>query len=326
MRAVVLNGYGGTEVMAVQELPDLVAGPEEVVVDVVSTAVNRADLLQRIGRYPQPGPKPAHEIPGLEFAGRVGAVGERVTAWKVGDAVMGILAGGGYASQVVVHERQAIAVPTGIDLADAGAIPEVWLTAWDALVLQGGLGPGGVALVHGGASGVGTAAIQIARWAGASVVVTCSAGKIDRCLGLGASAAVDYRGGDVLAAVREVSGGRGVDTVLDVVGGENLELNLDALAQGGRIVQVGTMGQASAPLSLGKLMMKRAAIIGTVLRARPLEEKAVLARRFSKELLPSFADGRFRPVIDRRYPLAEVGAAHDYVATNASVGKVVLEV
>ncbi len=326
MRAVVLNGYGGPEVMAVQELPDLQAGPEEVVVDIAATAVNRADLLQRIGRYPQPGPKPEHEIPGLEFAGRVGSVGPRVTAWKVGDAVMGILAGGGYASQVTIHERQAIAVPVGVDVADAAAIPEVWLTAWDALVLQGGLGPGGVALVHGGASGVGTAAIQIARWAGARVVVTCSAGKIDRCLALGADAAVDYRGGDVLAAVREVSGGRGVDAVLDVVGGENLDLNLDALALKGRIVQVGTMGEASAPLALGKLMMKRASLIGTVLRARPLEEKAALAQRFAKELLPAFADGRFRPVIDRRFPLAEIGAAHDYVATNANVGKVVIDI
>ena len=325
MRAVVLNGYGGPEVMEVRDLPDPVPGPEEVVVDVAATALNRADLLQRIGRYPQPGPKPEHEIPGLEFAGRVGAIGPRVTAWKVGDPVMGILAGGGYASKVAVHERQAIPVPAGMDPAEAAAIPEVWLTAWDALVLQGGLGPGGVALVHGGASGVGTAAIQIARWAGARVVVTCSAGKIDRCLELGADAAVDYRGGDPLAAVRAVSAGRGADVVLDVVGGENLDLNLDALALRGRVVQVGTMGEGSAPLSLGKLMMKRASLIGTVLRSRPLEEKAALAQRFARELVPAFADGRFRPVIDRRFPLAEIGAAHEYLATNANIGKVVID-
>ena len=326
MRAVVLNGYGGTEVMQLLELADLHAGPEQILVEVAATAINRADLMQRMGRYPQPGPKPEHEIPGLEFAGRVGSVGTSVSAWKVGDPVMGILSGGGYASQVVLHERQAIAVPAGIDVADAAAIPEVWLTAWDALVLQAGLGPGGVALVHGGASGVGTAAIQIARWVGARVVVTCSAGKIDRCLALGADAAVDYRGGDVLAAVREVSGGRGADAVLDVGGGENLDLNLDALALRGAIVQVGTMGELSAPLAFGKLMMKRASLIGTVLRARPLEEKAALAQRFSKELLPAFADGRLRPVIDRRFALVEIGAAHDYVAANANVGKVVIDI
>lgn len=325
MRAVVLDGYGGPEVMQIREVPDLVAEAEEVVVEVVATALNRADLLQRIGRYPQPGPKPLHEIPGLEFAGRVRSLGPRASAWKVGDAVMGILAGGGYASQVAVHERQAMPVPIGMDPADAAAIPEVWLTAWDALVVQGALGPGGVALVHGGASGVGTAAIQIARWAGAQVVVTASAGKLDRCLALGAAAAVDYRGGDVVAAVRQVSGGRGADVVLDVVGGENLDTNLDALALRGRIVQVGTMGETSAPLSLGKLMMKRASLIGTVLRSRPLEEKIALAQRFTREVLPAFVDGRLQPVIDCRYPLAEIGAAHEYLATNASVGKVVID-
>lgn len=326
MRAVVLDGHGGPEVMQLRELPDLVAGPEEVVVDVAATALNRADLLQRTGQYPQPGPKPEHEIPGLEFAGVVSAVGSRVTAWKVGDAVMGIVVGGGYASQVAIHERQAIPVPAGLTPADAAAIPEVWLTAWDALVLQGGLAPGGAALIHGGASGVGTAGIQIARWVGARAIVTCSAGKVDRCVELGAARAVDYRGGDVRAAVKEATAGRGVDVVLDVIGGENLDLNLDALALRGRIVQVGTMGAGTAPLALGKLMMKRASLIGTTLRGRPLEEKAVLAQRFTRELVPAFAEGRLRPVIDRRFPLEQIAAAHEYLATNASVGKVLIDV
>ena len=326
MRAVVLDGYGGPEVLRLQELDDLVPGPEELLVEVVATALNRADLLQRSGRYPQPGPKPLHEIPGLEFAGRVAAVGGRVSAWKVGDAVMGILAGGGYASQVVIHERQAIPVPSGMAVADAAAIPEVWLTAWDALVLQGGLAPGGVALIHGGGSGVGTAGIQLARWAGAQAVVTCSAGKLARCLELGAAQAVDYRAGDPIAAVREVSGGRGADVILDVIGGENLDLNLDALALKGRIVQVGTMGEGSAPIALGKLMMKRAALIGTVLRARPLEEKAALAQRFTREVLPAFVEGRLRPVIDRRFPLADIAAAQEYLASDVTVGKVLIDV
>ena len=182
MLAVVLNGYGGPEVLTVQQLPDLVPGAEELLVEVAATALNRADLMQRSGRYPQPGPRPQHEIPGLEFAGRVTAIGNRVSAFSPGDEVMGILSGGGYASQVTIHERQAIPVPNGIALADAAAIPEVWLTAWDALVLQGDLAPGGTALIHGGGSGVGTAGIQLANWIGAKAVVTCSAGKVARCL------------------------------------------------------------------------------------------------------------------------------------------------
>ena len=325
MRAVVLNSYGGPEVLAVQQLPDLVPGPEELLVEVAATALNRADLMQRSGRYPQPGPKPQHEIPGLEFAGRVTAIGGRVTAYQVGDEVMGILSGGGYASQVTIHERQAIPVPSGIAVADAAAIPEVWLTAWDALVLQGGLAPGGTALIHGGGSGVGTAGIQLANWIGAKAVVTCSAGKVARCLELGAAAAVDYRSGDPLAAVRQVSGARGADVVLDVIGGENLDLNLDALALKGAIVQVGTMGEGTAPIALGKLMMKRARLIGTVLRARPLEEKAALAQRFTRELVPAFAAGRLHPVIDRRYPLEEIAAAHHYLGSDASFGKVLID-
>lgn len=326
MKAVVLHSYGGPEVLVVREVPDPVAGPEEVVVDVAATALNRGDLAQRVGKYPQPGPKPAFEIPGLEFAGRVRSTGERVTRWKAGDAVMGIVAGGGYGQQLVIHERQAIPVPAGMDPADAAAIPEVWLTAWDALVLQGALRPGDTALVHAGASGVGTAAIQLVTAAGAHIVVTCSAAKVDRCLELGADRAVDYRGGDVAGAVAGVSGGRGADVVLDVIGGENLNANLDALALRGRLVQVGTMGEAAASLPLFKLMSKRASIIGTVLRSRPLEEKVVLAQRFAREVVPLFESGRFRPVIDSRFALSEIGAAHEYLESNASVGKVLINV
>lgn len=326
MRAVVLRSHGGPEVLRVEEVADPVGGPEDVVVDVVATALNRGDLLQREGKYPQPGPAPEVEIPGLEFAGVVSAVGGRVTRWSVGDAVMGIVVGGGYAERVVVHERQAIRVPTGIGVADAAAIPEVWLTAWDALVLQGGLAPGGTALVHAGASGVGTAAIQIARATGARVVVTCSAGKVDRCLALGATAAVDHRSGDFVATVAEVTGGAGADVVLDVVGGEYLARNIDALAVGGRLVQVGVMGEPTATLPLARLLPKRAHIIGTVLRPRPLEEKAALAQRFGRELVPRFEDGTFVPVIDRRFPLDAIADAHRYLETNASVGKVLVDV
>jgi putative PIG3 family NAD(P)H quinone oxidoreductase len=266
------------------------------------------------------------EIPGLEFAGTVASAGERVTLWKPGDAVMGIVGGGGYGEQLALHERQAIPVPAGLAVADAAAIPEVWITAWDALVLQGGLGPGATALVHAGGSGVGTAGIQLAKAYGAKVVVTCSASKVDRCLALGADVAVDYRNGDFVAASLDVSGGRGADVVLDVIGGEYLERNLDALAPRGRIVQVGLMGEAVARFPLGKLLPKRASITGTVLRSRPLEEKIELARRFTAELVPWFASGVFRPVIDRRFPLDRIAEAHEYLASNASFGKVVIDI
>ncbi|MBM3685070.1 MAG: NAD(P)H-quinone oxidoreductase [Actinobacteria bacterium] len=326
MRAVVLRSHGGPEVLRLEDVPDPVGGPEDLVVDVVATALNRGDLLQREGRYPQPGPRPEHEIPGLEFAGIVRSVGSRVSRWAIGDAVMGIVVGGGYAERVVVHERQAIAVPAGVTVADAAAIPEVWLTAWDALILQGGLAPGGTALVHAGASGVGTAAIQLARATGAQVVVTCSAGKVARCLELGATAAVDHGSGDFVATVAEVTGGVGADVVLDVVGGEYLARNIDALAVGGRLVQVGVMGEPTATLPLARLLPKRAHLIGTVLRPRPLEEKAVLAQRFGREVVPRFVVGTFVPVIDRRFPLEAIADAHRYLETNASVGKVLVDI
>jgi NADPH2:quinone reductase len=218
MRAVVLHSYGGPEVLTVEDVPDPTAGPEEVVVDIMSTALNRADLLQRRGHYP--GPPAAHEIPGLEYAGRVAAVGERATLWRVGDEVMGIVGGGAYAERLAVHERQVLAVPASVGVADAAAIPEVFITAWDALVLQGGLSSGRVALVHAGASGVGTAAIQIAKAISARVFVTCSTKKVDACLALGADAAIDYTSTDFVEVARQLTDGRGVDVVLDVVGGD----------------------------------------------------------------------------------------------------------
>ena len=318
MRAIVLESHGGPEVLALREIPDPEPGPDEVLVEVVSTAVNRADILQRMGLYP--GPPSAHEIPGLELAGRVRAAGSRVTRWRQGDAVMGIVAGGGYAELATVHERQLLPVPDAIALGDAGAVPEVFLTAWDALVVQGGLTPGRLALVHAGASGVGTAAVQVARAIGARVVVTASAGKLDVCRALGAELAVDYRSQDFAEQLD------GVDVVLDVVGGEYLERNVRVLATGGRIVQVGVMAGGSATFPLGAMLPKRATLIGTVLRGRPIEEKITLTQRFEREFLPFLADGRCRPVIDARYPLAEVAEAHRRIEANDTVGKLVLEV
>ncbi|MFN8039082.1 MAG: NAD(P)H-quinone oxidoreductase [Acidimicrobiales bacterium] len=324
MRAVVLSTYGGPEVLELLEVPDPVPGPEEVVVAVAATALNRADLLQRRGFYP--GPAMEHEVPGMELAGVVVERGERATAWEVGDHVMGIVGGGAYAERIAVHERQLLPVPASVPLADAAAIPEVWITAFDALVVQGGLTSGRTALVHAGASGVGTASIQIAKAMGAAIVVTASAGKLDACRQLGADLAVDYASEDFVAAARELTGGAGVDVVLDVIGGDYVDRNVDAVRVGGRIVQVGVMGGGVTPVNIGKLLPKRASLIGTVLRARPIEEKIAITQRFGAEVLPLFDRGEVRPVIDSRFALADIAAAHERMEANANVGKIVVDV
>ena len=320
-----LAEHGGPEVLVIRDVPDPVPGPEEVLVRVHATALNRADLLQRMGMYPNPFPSEA-EIPGLEFAGTVESCGPRVTMWRPGDKVMGIVSGGAYAEKLVLPERQAMAVPAGMDLADAAAIPEVFITAWDALVLQGGLTSGRWAMVHAGASGVGTAAIQICRAIGARVIVTCSAGKVQACSDLGADVAVDYGSRDFVEAAREATGGAGVDVVLDVVGGDYVERNVAALAVKGRIIQVGVMAGKPVPFNVGALLGKRATITGTVLRARPLEEKIAVSRRFAAEMLPLFGNGSLRPVVDSTYPLESIGDAHVHMASNANVGKIVITV
>lgn len=324
MRAVVIESFGEPDVLVVREVPDPEPGPDEVLVEVVSSALNRADLLQRRGLYP--GPPAEFDIPGMEFAGRVVGAGPRVTGRAVGDPVMGIVAGSAHAELLVVHERQTAPVPDALALDAAGAVPEVFITAFDALVVQGGLTSGRVALVHAGASGVGTAAIQIARAVGAEVIVTTSAGKVEACRDLGAAVVVDYGSADFAEVALEHTGGRGVDVVLDVVGGDYLDRNVRALRVGGRIVQVGVMGGGQTSFNLGMLLPKRATVVGTVLRGRPIEEKIAVTQRFAQELVPLFADGRLVPVIDSRFPLDEVGDAHRRMESNANVGKIVLEV
>jgi NADPH2:quinone reductase len=324
MRAVVLDEKGGPEVLRIREVPDPTPGPEEVLVEVISTAVNRADLLQRMGLYP--GPPMAHEIPGLEFAGRVVQTGERVTENGVGDLVMGINNGGCYAELIAVHERQAMPVPEALPIEDAGAFPEVFITAWDALVRQGGLTSGRWALVHAGASGVGTAAIQIAGAIGARIAVTASATKHDVCRALGADLVIDYQSEDFVEAMRQATGGQGADVILDVVGGDYLPRNVAALALSGTLVQVGVMAGQPVPFDVGSLMMKRATVIGTTLRARPLEEKVAITREFAQQILPHVATGRVKPVIDSRYRLDDIAAAHTRMGANANAGKLVVAV
>ncbi len=322
MRAIVLQSYGGPEVLGFADVPEPVPGPEEVLVELRATAVNRADILQRMGLYP--GPPMEHEIPGLEFAGTVVSVGERVRDRSIGDQVMGIVGGGAYAERLAVHERQTMRVPNGVGLLDAAAIPEVAITAYDALVLQGGLGAGGWALVHAGASGVGSVGIQIARAVGARVVATCSAGKVEACRELGADVVVDHTTGDFVEAVRDATGGGGVDVVLDVVAGDYVARNLQACRVGGTIVQVGIIRGGTAEVPVGNLLTKRIRWVGTVLRSRPLEEKIAVTRRCEHDLVPLYESGALRPVIDRVYPMDEVANAHEHVGANANVGKVLL--
>jgi len=325
MRAVVLRSHGGPEVLEIQDVEAPVPGNDDISVDVVATALNRADLLQRMGLYPNPFPDDI-EIPGLEFSGTVRSVGAHVRRWKVGDPVMGIVSGGGYAQQLVLSERQAMRIPTGISVADAAAIPEVFITAWDALVVQGVLTSGRWALVHAGGSGVGTAAIQICKAIGARIVVTCSAGKVAACRALGADVVVDYGSQDFVAEVASATAGVGVDVVLDVIGGDYLERNIAALATKGRIIQVGVMAGKPVLFNVGALLGKRASIIGTVLRARPVEEKISISQRFASEVLPLFDAGVLRTVIDRRYQLDDIAAAHEYMASNGNTGKIVIDI
>ncbi|MEO7397454.1 MAG: NAD(P)H-quinone oxidoreductase, partial [Ilumatobacteraceae bacterium] len=243
-----------------------------------------------------------------------------------GDAVMAIESGGGYAERIAVHERQLMSVPNSVGVADAAAIPEVFLTAWDALVVQGGLTSGRWALVHAGASGVGTAAIQIAKAIGARIAVTCSAGKVEACRTLGADLVVDYGSDDFVAAVQTATAGIGADVILDVIGGEYVDRNLQAVANQGRIVQVGLMGGGRTSVNVGLLLVKRAQLIGTALRSRPLEQKVALVQRFTREILPLFETSALRPIIDSRFPLDRIADAHRYMASNANTGKILIDI
>jgi putative PIG3 family NAD(P)H quinone oxidoreductase len=323
MRAIVLREHGGPEVLQIEEVPDPVGGPDDIVVNVAHTSLNRADTLQRMGMYPDPRNRDV-EIPGLEYAGTVASVGSEVTNWQVGDRVMGIEAGGCYAEQVVTHSRQALPVPANVELSDAAAIAEVFLTAWDALVVQGGLTSGRWGLIHAGASGVGTAGIQIAKAIGARIAVTCSAGKADACRELGADLVFERSPADWLGEL-QAAVPAGVDTILDVVGGEEADRNMRAVSVDGTIVQVGLMGGGSAPINMGLLLTKRISWVGTTLRSRPVERKIELMQRFIAEVLPLFDSGALRPVIDSRYAFERMPEAHTYMQSNANVGKILID-
>jgi NADPH:quinone reductase len=323
-RAVRITGKGDVDVLALGQLLVRDAGPHEIRVRVAAAGLNRADLLQRRGFYPAP-PGAPPDVPGLEYAGTVEQVGDGVREFAQGDAVMGIVSGGGMATHVVVPAREAIRVPQGMPLTEAAAIPEVFLTAYDALFGQGRLAAGQLAMVHAVGSGVGTAALQLGRWAGAQVAGTSrSQDKLDRCRELGLEIGLRVEQAEFAGALSQAAGGRGCDVILDTVGAAYLSENLKALASCGRLVVVGLLGGAGAELPLGLLLAKRASLIGTVLRSRPPEEKAKLSQDFARDILPQFSSGKLKPVLDVVMPMSEVRAAHQRMDANTNFGKIVL--
>ncbi len=325
MRAIVTHGTGGPEVLAPGEIERPEPGPDEVLVRVAATAVNRADVAQRQGNYPAPPGE--SEILGLEVAGRIEALGEGVSRWRVGDRVMTLVGGGGYAEYAVAPASTLLAVPERIDLVTAAAIPEVFITAYLNIFREATLRQNETLLVHGGASGVGTAAIQLARrLRDARVLVTVGSDtKADACRALGAETIL-YRSETFADRVRALTDKRGADVVLDHIGGGYLAENLRCLAAYGRLVIIGLLGGAKAELNIGQLMVKRQRIVGSVLRARPVAEKAEICRAFRAEVMPLLEDGRLEPVIHARLPLAEAGEAHRLMGANANTGKLVLVV
>ncbi|MER5213983.1 NAD(P)H-quinone oxidoreductase [Streptomyces sp. NPDC002838] len=323
MHAITIPEPGGPEALVWDEVPDPVAGEGEVLVEVVASAVNRADLLQRQGFYdPPPGSSPH---PGLECSGRIAALGTGVSGWAVGDEVCALLVGGGYAEKVVVPAGQLLPLPKGLDLVQAAALPEVVCTVWSNVFMIAHLRPGETLLVHGGSSGIGTMAIQLAKAVGAKVAVTAGTKeKLDRCAELGADVLINYREQDFVAEVKEATGGAGADVILDIMGAKYLDSNVRALAVNGRLAIIGMQGGVKGELNIGALLAKRAAISATTLRARPLEEKAAIVAAVREHVWPLVDGGHVRPVVDRELPMSDAATAHQVVEESGHIGKVLL--
>ncbi|MGC9542047.1 NAD(P)H-quinone oxidoreductase [Streptomyces sp. UG1] len=323
MHAITIPEPGGPEALAWVEVPDPVAGEGEVLVDVTAGAVNRADILQRQGFYnPPPGTSP---YPGLECSGRIAEVGPGVSGWAVGDEVCALLAGGGYAEKVAVPAGQLLPVPKGLSLTRAAALPEVVCTVWSNVFMVAHLRPGETLLVHGGSSGIGTMAIQLAKAVGAKVAVTAgSKEKLDRCAELGADILINYREQDFVAEVREATDGAGADVILDNMGAKYLDRNVQALAVNGRLAIIGMQGGVKGELNIGALLAKRGAISATSLRARPLAEKAAIVAAVREHVWPLLDAGHVRPVVDRELPMNEASEAHRVLEESGHVGKVLL--
>lgn len=325
MKAIVVKPGAKAPRLVWEEVGEVGTGHGEVLVDVRATAVNRADLMQAQGQYPPP--PGVTEILGLEISGVVAAAAEDVVGWAAGDKVMALLPGGGYAERAAVPSGLLMRLPPDWPFARGAAVPEAWLTAFLNLFIEGQLADGGAVLIHAGASGVGTAAVQMARAAGAAVYATAgSAEKLEACRRFGAVLAVDYQQQDFAVEIKAHTGGRGVDVVLDPVGAAYLSRNLEVLAAGGRLVCIGLMGGRRAEIDLGRVLGRSLRLIGSRLRQRPVSEKTRIIRQFEERFGALLADGRLAPVVDRVFPIAEAEAAHAYVRENRNIGKVILEI
>jgi putative PIG3 family NAD(P)H quinone oxidoreductase len=323
VKAITIPQPGDADALVLGEVPDPQPAAGEVRIRVAAAGVNRADVMQRMGHYPPPPGAP--EYPGLEVSGTVDAVGEGVDGWAVGDEACALLSGGGYAELVCVPAGQVLPVPEGVSLEDAAALPEVVSTVWSNVFMTANLLPGQTLLVHGGSSGIGTMAIQLAREVGAHVAVTAgSAEKLEACRALGAEVLVNYREEDFVERVRAATGGAGADVVLDNMGAKYLARNVAVLAPNGRLVVIGLQGGRTAELDLGTLLAKRAAVIATSLRARPAGEKATIVAAVREHVWPLVAAGRVRPVVHARYPLADAAAAHRALEESGHIGKILL--
>ncbi|MFF9394913.1 NAD(P)H-quinone oxidoreductase [Streptomyces griseoluteus] len=323
MHAITISEPGGPENLTWTEVPDPVPGEGEVLVEVVASAVNRADIMQRQGYYdPPPG---ASAYPGLECSGRIAALGPGVSGWSVGDAVCALLAGGGYAQKVVVPAGQLLPVPEGIDLKQAAALPEVACTVWSNVFMLAHLRPGELLLVHGGSSGIGTMAIQLAKAIGARVAVTAGTKeKLDFCAELGADILINYRDQDFVAEIEGATDGKGADVILDNMGAKYLGRNVETLAVNGRLMIIGMQGGTKGELNIGLLLGKRGAVSATSLRARPLSEKAAIVAAVREHVWPLIASGVVRPVVDREVPMTDAAEGHRVVEDSGHIGKVLL--
>lgn len=325
MTAIAISAPGGPEVLKPEERDVPKPGESQILVKVAAAGVNRPDVMQRKGQYPPPPGAP--DIPGLEIAGEVAAVGGKVKRWKAGDKVTALVAGGGYAEYCLADETVALPVPKGFSMVEAAALPETFMTVWHNVFQRGGLKPGETILIHGGSSGIGTTAIMLAKAFGAKVIVTAgSPQKCEACKKLGADFAIDYKTQDFVAATKEATGGRGADLILDMVGGDYVERNHDAAAVEGRIVQIATQQGFKVAINLLKIMQKRLTHTGSTLRPRPVADKAMIARDLEEKAWPLLAAGKIKPVIDSTFPLKEASKAHARMESSAHVGKIVLEV
>jgi putative PIG3 family NAD(P)H quinone oxidoreductase len=324
MTAIAIKAPGGPEVLVPEERPVPTPAATEVLVRVRAAGVNRPDVMQRKGQYPPPPGAP--DIPGLEIAGEVVAVGDKVKRWKIGDKVCALVSGGGYAEYCVTDEATALAVPKGFSFTDAAALPETFMTVWHNVFERGGLKSGETVLIHGGSSGIGTTAIMLAKQFGAKVIVTAgSPEKCEACRKLGADVTIDYNKEDFVAATKQATGGKGAELTLDMIGGDYVDRNFEAAAVEGRIVQIATQKGPKVTVDLRRLMLKRLTHTGSTLRARPVADKAAIARAVEAKVWPLLESGKVRPVIDSTYPLDKAADAHARMETSLHIGKIMLE-